>query len=307
MGKLDRLRQQGGANVAESTGGSHAGGLPPGLDPSTAVGPPPRFAGLSKERNAMRIPVAKIDRDPTQPREDFDEESLARLADSLKARGQLQPIRVRWDEGRGVYVILLGERRWRAARMAGLTELSCIIHDELLDDGDRLTIQLVENALREDLKPIEQARAYRTLMEARSWSSRQLAAELHVGQSSVVRALSLLELPAPVQEQVEQGVLAPSVAYEVSKLDDPTDQQAVAVQVVAAGLNRSEVAEVVEAVKARRPAAVRPVKPSPVEIDLGDGVTVTVRYRKPSTISPLQAVRKAARTLQDRERPEQAA
>lgn len=306
MSKLDRLRQQGGANVAESTGSTRAGHLPPGMDPSTAVGPPPRLAGLSKERNAMRIPVAKIDRDPAQPREEFDEESLTRLADSLKARGQLQPIRVRWDEGRGVYVILLGERRWRAARMAGLTELSCIIHDEPLDEGERLAVQLVENALREDLKPIEQARAYRTLMAARGWSSRQLATELHVGQASVVRALSLLELPSPVQEQVEQGVLAPSVAYEVSKLDDPADQQAVAAHIVAAGMNRSEVVEIVEAVKARRPVT-RPAKPVPVEIDLGDGVTVTVRYRKTSTISPLQALRKAARVLQDRERPEQAA
>ena len=117
--KLDQLRHLGGRNVAESTGASRADGLPPGLDLTQSAGMPARLVGLAKEKGAARIPLERIERDPEQPRSEFDEESLARLAESLQARGQLQPIRVRWDEGRGVYVILLGERRWRAARMAG--------------------------------------------------------------------------------------------------------------------------------------------------------------------------------------------
>jgi ParB family chromosome partitioning protein len=311
MGKLDRLRQVGGANVAESTGGARENGLPPGMDPATAVGPPPRLAGLTREKDAVRIPVAKIDRDPSQPREEFDEDGLARLAESMKARGQLQPIRVRWDEERGLYVIVVGERRWRAARMAGLTELSCVIHGGSLGEADRLAVQLVENALREDLRPVEQARAYKALMEANDWSSRQLAAELHVGQSSVVRALALLDLPAPVQARVEQGALAPSVAYEVSKLADPDAQRAVAEEAVASGLNRAEVAEVVEAVKARRPPPVKPARtrPEPVEVDLGDGCTVIVRWKKPATLTAAQALRKALKVVleRDRDRPDRAA
>ena len=85
----------------------------------------------------------------------YDEEALARLAESLKTRGQLMPIRVRWDAGRGTYVILAGERRWRAARMAGLAELQCVIHDEEMTADERLALQLVENALRDDLGRVD--------------------------------------------------------------------------------------------------------------------------------------------------------
>ena len=86
---------------------------------------------------------------------------------------------------------------------------------------ERLSIQLVENALREDLKPIEQARAYKTLMETHGWSGNQLAKELHIAQASVVKALALLDLPEQVQNQIDRGELAASVAYEVSKLPRP--------------------------------------------------------------------------------------
>ena len=86
-----------------------------------------------------------------------------------------------------MYVILAGERRWRAARMAGLDKLSCVIHEGALADEEKLAMQLVENALRTDLKPVEQARAYRRLMDAKGYSTRDLAAELHIAQTSVVR------------------------------------------------------------------------------------------------------------------------
>ena len=112
-------------------------------------------------------------------------------------------------------MVLVGERRMRAARLAGLATLDCVMVEEPIAADELLVIQLVENALREDLKPVEQARAYRRLMDAKSWSTRELAAELAIAQSSVVRALALLDLPAVVQEQVEQGALGPTVAYEV--------------------------------------------------------------------------------------------
>jgi ParB family transcriptional regulator, chromosome partitioning protein len=298
--KLDQLRQLGGRNVAESTGASRADGLPPGLDLTQSAGMPARLVGLAKEKGAARIPLERIERDPEQPRSEFDEESLARLAESLRARGQLQPIRVRWDEGRGVYVILLGERRWRAARMAGLSELSCVIHEGNLADDEKLAIQVVENALREDLKPVEQARAYRSLMDARSWSTRELAAELHVAQTSVVRALSLLDLPETVQDRVERGELAPSVAAEVAKLPDPEIQERVARAAVDEGLKRDEVAELVKAVRARRPALA--TRPDPVEHDLGDGTVVIVKWKKNNRTTVVQALRKALKEAQDRER-----
>ena len=201
-------------------------------------------------------------------------------------------------------MILVGERRWRAAQLAGLAELSCIVVDGELPADERLMIQLVENALREDLRPVEQARAYKALMEAREWSGNQLAKELHIAQSSVVRALALLELPAPVQAQVEQGALAATVAAELTKLPEPAMQAEVAQAIVDQGLTRSEVAEVVKAVRGRRPAQTRP---DPVEVDLGEGITVVVRYRKPTTVTAQQALRKALKVLQDRDRDDQAA
>src|SRR5262245_7495776 len=171
MGKFEEMMRTTAANADESLG--------QGRDHTCAVlpqvVPPARLQGVTKSRNSVEIPVDRVQADPDQPREDFDEESLHRLADSLRQRGQLQPIRVRWDEDRQHYVILVGERRWRAAQMAGLPSLSCIIVEGDLGEAERLSIQLIENALREDLKPIEQAKAYRTLMEAHGWSGNQLA------------------------------------------------------------------------------------------------------------------------------------
>ena len=267
-------------------------------------GAPERWRGVERSRDMAVIPVAKIDRDPDQPRQEFDEEELARLAESLRIRGQLQPIRVRWDEGRGVYVILAGERRWRAARMAGLDKLSCVIHEGILAEEEKLAMQLVENALRTDLKPVEQARAYRRLMDAKGYSTRDLAAELHIAQTSVVRALALLDLPTDIQVRVEGGELAATVAAELARLPDANLQAEVAEAVVAEGLTRTEVTELVQAVKARRPAPGR--RPEPITIDLGD-CSVTVRWKKASETTTLQALRKAAKQLQERERPDQAA
>lgn len=304
MSKREELLRSGGSNILSSMGAGQSQELPAGLDPAAALRRPAHLEGLTREKAAARIAVDRIVRDPDQPREEFDEEALQRLADSLRTRGQLQPIRVRWDEGRGVYVILVGERRWRAAQRAGLAELSCIVVEGELPADERLMIQLVENALREDLRPVEQARAYKALMEARGWSGNQLAKELHIAQSSVVRALALLELPAPVQAQVEQGALAATVAAELTKLPESAMQAEVAQAIVDQGLTRSEVAEVVKAVRARRPAQTRP---DPVEVDLGDGITVVVRYRKPTTVTAQQALRKALKVLQDRDRDDQAA
>jgi ParB family chromosome partitioning protein len=295
MSKLDELRRTAGQNVKDSTGGDRIAASAP-----AASGPPPRWKGVVRSKDSAAIPLDMIIADPDQPRTEFDEEELARLAESIGSRGQLQPCRVRWDEGRGAYMILVGERRFRAARMAGLATLDCVMVEQAISPDELLAIQLVENALREDLKPVEQARAYRRLMDARGWSTRELATELAIAQSSVVRALALLELPPSVQEQVEQGALGPTVAYEVGKLERPEDQVAVAQVAVEQGLRRAEVAELANQVRARRPAPERPTKPEPVAYDLGDA-SVTVRWKKPGA-SVIQVLRRALKEAQERER-----
>jgi ParB family chromosome partitioning protein len=298
MGKIEEVKRA-------ASLGARPSAFPPGMDPSQAVGRPARLEGVRGDRSSAWVAVDRIERDPEQPREDFDEDGLARLAESLKTRGQLQPIRVRWDEGRGVYVVLAGERRWRAARMAGLAELQCVIHDAALTADERLALQLVENALRDDLKPVEQARAFKRLIEAKGWTMTELAAELGIHQTSVSRALALLDLPCTVQEQVEQGVLAPSTAAEIAKIDNLEEQQAVAEEAIATGLKRAEVAAVVQAVRAKR--AVPEARPDPITLDLGDGMTVSLRWRKATGVTAIQLLKKALKVLQNRERSEQAA
>lgn len=240
MGKLDRMLASGGANIAESMGV----GRQAGAEAATSTAPE-RWKGVAKSRNAVEVPVDRIDRDPTQPREEFDPDAIARLAESLAARGLLQPIRVRWDESANKYLIIAGERRWRAAKLAGLATLTAIVAEGPIEPGELLAAQLVENCLREDLKPIEQARAYRRLMDLRGWSGTKLAAELSIAQGTVSRALSLLDLPETVQERVEQGDLAPSLAHEVAKLASPEAQEAVAERAVTQKLTRQAVREAV--------------------------------------------------------------
>lgn len=302
MSKRDVL-MQGLANVRESMGdfGDAAVRGAPALGPRAL---PARLQGVVRSKDVSHVELDRIVPDPDQPREDFELDALERLARSLQARGQLQPIRCRWDEDLRKYVIVCGERRWRAARMAGLASLACVIVDGPMSAEERLAVQLVENAVREDLRPVEQARAYQKLMTAQGWSARQLAAELAIHHAQVVRALALLELPDAVQEQVEQGGLSPATAYEVSKLPDPVLQAEVAQAAVAEGLKRSEVAELVQAVKAKRPAPA--MKPDPLTLEVEPGVVVKITWKKPGP-EAAQVLKRALKLLQERRRDEQAA
>jgi ParB family transcriptional regulator, chromosome partitioning protein len=240
--KLDELRKNQG-ELIDSLGAGRAPGVPLGMDGPVSLSP--RVQGLARDKRLNKVPIDRIVADPDQPRKDFEPGAIDRLAESLKAKGQLQPCTVYWDEGQEVYVLLIGERRWRAAIHAGLTDLLCIILDRRPDHRERLTLQLIENLLREDLAPVEQARAYQEMMRLNDWGTNQLARELHIPPSAVSQALSLLELPPPIQERIDAGQLAASVGYELSKLDDPAHQAELAGRVATEGLTREEtVAEV---------------------------------------------------------------
>jgi ParB family transcriptional regulator, chromosome partitioning protein len=257
MGKVEDLLRNQGDTMRGSLGSGYTAGIaPPGMSPDQAQRLPARLQGVTKSRNAVDVPTDRIAPDPDQPREDFEPESLERLAESLKTRGQLQPIRVRWSEEAARYIIIMGERRWRAAMLAGISTMSCVIHEAPIAPSELLALQLVENALREDLKPIEQAKAYRRLMESHGWSGAQLARELAVPQPSVVRALALLELPESVQSRVDTGELAPRTAYELSKLPDAAAQVALAEQATTTRLTGDQVAATVKARKAGKITAV---------------------------------------------------
>ena len=255
----------------------------PGI-PTPAGAEAERLKGVSSLKRAFLIPLDRIVPDPEQPRREFDPEGLRELAESLKNRGQLQPVRVRWDEPSGNWVLITGERRWRAAALAGLPSLQAVEAKGTLTPDEILEDQLVENCLREDLKPIEQARAFKVLMDVRGWSHRQLAEQLHIAPSAVSQAMALLRLPDAVQESVEVGNLAPSAAYELSKVNDPEDQARLAAQVVAERLNRAETAEAVRRTssrtitgKGRGASKDRKAKPRVFRTKAGTRVTVESR------------------------------
>lgn len=250
--KMATLKKTVGKNADESLGATRSkpatsnGKVMHGASLShTGPETPERLKGLSRMPDAAVIPLRRIFPDPDQPRKEFDAESLDGLVQSLLDRGQLQPIRVRWDEAGDRYLIICGERRYRAAKLVGLESLNCVVHA----GSDRAALilldQIAENMVRDDLAPIEQATAFRRLMEAMGWSGRKLAEELGISQPKVSRALALLNLPMEVQELVEEGRLAPSTALELAKVEDPADQVVIAGQVAESHLSREEIRGVI--------------------------------------------------------------
>lgn len=285
--RTDKLKERLGANMAESMGasaGAGPGAASPGSTPAGPEGVASKHDGVKPLREARTIRLENLARDPGQPRQVFEAESLDRLAKSLIARGQLQPIRVRWSQEQGKYLIVAGERRWRAAMLAGMESLQAVVVERELSETELLQEQLVENCLREDLQPVEQARAFRALMDSNGWSARRVADELHMANSTVVKALSLLELDPAVRGRVDAGEISAAAAYEVSKLESPEDQREVAGRIVAEGLTRDEAAEAVRE-KSGRPRKARSTlaegegeghRTGKARYRLGDGTTVAV-------------------------------
>jgi ParB family chromosome partitioning protein len=274
MGKLDDLMRTAGANARRSLGLDDPDGA--GVTaPVSPVAVPERLQGLVRDKASASIPLDRIIADADQPREHFDNDGLTRLAESLKARGVLQPLRVRWDETQSRYVLIAGERRWRAAALAGLERVPCVIHDGTPTSEEVLALQLIENVLREDLQPVEQARGFRRLMDAHDWSAREVARELHLPPSNVHRALELLDLPTDVQDLVACGDLPPATACEVGRLgaNRVADQVELARQAVDQKLTRAEVVQAVQARKIGRPSNPRSSK---LDIKFDDGQRVTV-------------------------------
>ena len=147
------------------------------------------------------LPVASISRDETQPRQTFDEEKLRELGESLRQHGQLQPIRVRRVDV-GQYVVVAGERRWRAAQLGGIEKLQAIVVDERLDRESIAAQQIVENLQRADVEPVELALFYRRCLEEWACSQAELARRLSTSAASVCRTLQLLEPLAGKPEPV---------------------------------------------------------------------------------------------------------
>lgn len=180
------------------------------------------------DAGAVTLPIGEIEPDRSQPRTNFDETSLSELADSIREYGVLQPLLVR-PMSDGSYRIVAGERRWRAAREAGLTELPVVI--KALSDGEAAAIALIENLQREDLNPIEEAEGIKRLMDEYGFTQEQAAEKLSKSRPAVANVLRLLSLPEDVRKLVSDGALSAGHARALLGLENK-EQISVAAQAV---------------------------------------------------------------------------
>src|SRR6266478_6706059 len=168
----------------------------------------------------VELPIDSISPNPQQPRKDFDDKALHDLAASLKQSGVLQPVVVR-RAGDG-YQLIVGERRWRAAKLAGLSQIPAVVREAT--DAQSLELALVENLLREDLNPMEEAEAYQRLLGEFDWTQEDLGERVGKDRSSVANCLRLLKLPELIQDDLRAGRLTMGHARALLSLDSPAEQ-----------------------------------------------------------------------------------
>ena len=223
-----------------------------------------------------RLPVDLIRRGRHQPRRIVEESTLEELADSVRARGIVQPIVVR-PSGTGSFEIVAGERRWRAAQMAGLDEVPAVVRD--LSDREAAAVALIENIQREDLNPIEEAQGYRSLAEEFGLTHQELADAVGRSRSAVSNALRLLDLNDDVRALVERGELDMGHARALLALSGAAQSEAAA-EVVRRGLSARETERLVRSkVKGETPPQRRARDPDVVklETELADRLGAKVR------------------------------
>lgn len=193
------------------------------------------FSEEPLEKSAyQQLPIYKVEPNPDQPRQDFDEEELQALADSITVHGIIQPLTVR-EMPNGYYQIIAGERRWRAARMANLSDVPAVIIEA--DDKKAMELALIENLQRQDLNPLEEALGYQTLMNEYGLTQEEAAGRVGKSRPAVANALRLLGLCPEVQERVRKGELSAGHARAILQLKSEKKQQEAAQKIVALGLS----------------------------------------------------------------------
>lgn len=194
-------------------------------------------AVVQDARSLRHVPVELLHPNPNNPRKHFAEEDLESLAKSLKDKGLLQPLVVR-PRADGSFEIVAGERRWRASQMAGIHELPVLIRE--LDDRETLEIALIENIQRSDLNALEEARAYRQLMDQYNYTQQQLADSIGKSRSHIANTMRLLSLPEAIQHQIENGKLTAGHARSLVATEYPAE---IADQIIKLGLTVREAEE----------------------------------------------------------------
>ena len=193
------------------------------------------FSDEPLEQSAYRqLPIYKVEPNPDQPRHDFDEEELEALADSIRIHGVIQPLTVR-EMASGYYQIIAGERRWRAARLANLSEVPVVVIEA--DDKKAMELALIENLQRQDLNPVEEALGYRVLMQEYGLTQEEAASRVGKSRPAVANALRLLGLTGEVLDLVRTGELTAGHARAILTLKTDKKQQEAAKKIIALGMS----------------------------------------------------------------------
>ena len=209
----------------------------------------------SSPRAVRELPVAQLEPNSRQPRDQFDDAELAGLAGSIAKRGVLQPLVVTADPARnGAYRIVAGERRWRAARKAGL-ETVPVVFREVESDRELLELALVENLQRADLNALEEAEAFRALSEEFGLSQQEIADRVGRSRAAVANSLRLLRLPEAVQERIRSGALTAGQARPLLSLGDEKSQVELAARAERESLSARELERIASSGPGRKPAA----------------------------------------------------
>jgi len=221
------------------------------------------------------ISVGELDPNPDQARKTFEEENLSSLADSIRVQGVIQPLLVQ-PTGGGRYQIIAGERRFRAARMAGLDKLPCIVRD--LSVLQQMEVSLIENLQREDLNPIEKARGLKALMD-QGYTQEKLGERLGMSREAIANMLRLFELPEAVRQMLRDGRLTGGHGKALAGLKDPRQQLAVAQRAVEEKLSVRQTEQIIAAMKARNGAKKPNAELSPELSELQDKLRLRTGLR----------------------------
>lgn len=229
------------------------GGLGKGLDAIFAE-------NTAEKEGTVTLRLSEIEPNRSQPRKEFDDEALAELAESIARHGVLQPILVR-PIFAGGYQIVAGERRWRAARMAGLMEVPVIIRD--MDDAEFMQLALIENLQREDLTALEEAKGYKSLMDAHGFTQEDISKTVGKSRPSVANALRLLNLPEEVQKMMEEGLISAGHGRTLLAFKSEEALVAAAKKVASEGLSVRELEKMAKKANEmlEKPESEKPAKP----------------------------------------------
>lgn len=188
----------------------------------------------TQEAGSLSLPISQVQPGLNQPRKRFEEGALSDLADSIRLHGVIQPLTVR-RLASGYYQIIAGERRWRAAKLAGLTEVPAVIIEA--DDKKVMELGLIENLQREDLNPMEEAKGYQVLMEEHGLTQEEVAERMGKSRPAIANTLRLLALPDAIQLMLEEGKLSPGHARPLLALPKGDVQKKMAQKIISEGLS----------------------------------------------------------------------